>query len=76
MYQGVIIGRMRRLFLTIPTKHPKINKFYNVHFLLDTGSPVTTLTYRALCAIHSIEYNSKKKHNQQFLLDMPYQIGN
>ena len=70
------MGRMRRLFLTVPTKHPKINKFYNVHFLLDTGSPITTLTQRALCALNSMEYDSEKKHHQQFLLDMPYQIGN
>ncbi len=32
-------------------------------------------TQRALCAIHLMEYNSEKKHHQQFLLDMPYQIG-
>lgn len=69
------MGRMRRLFLSIPVKHPKINKFYNIHFLLDTGSPITTLTQRALCAIHSMEYKSEKKNLQQFLVDMPYQIG-
>lgn len=69
------MGKMRRLFLSIPTKHPKINKFYNVHFLLNTGSPITTLTRRALCSIHQIKYNSDKKNLQQFLVDMPYQIG-
>ena len=66
---------MRRLFLSIPTKHPKINKFYNVHFLLDTGSPITTLTQRALCSIHQIKYNSDKEQIREFLMDKPYQIG-
>jgi hypothetical protein len=70
------MGKMRRLFLSIPTKHPKVNKFYNVHFLLNTGSPITTLTQKALCTIHQKEYNSDKKYLQQFHLDMPYQIGN
>lgn len=58
------MGQMNRLFLSIPTKHPNINKFYNVHFLLDTGSPVTTLTRRALCTLHQLKYDSDNKYHQ------------
>jgi hypothetical protein len=52
VYKGVIMGRYPRLFVSIPTKHPIVNKYYNVHYLIDTGSPITTLTQRALSAIH------------------------
>jgi hypothetical protein len=45
------------MFLLIPTAHPDINKYINVYYLLDTGSPVTTLTHRALCAIHQKKYS-------------------
>lgn len=46
------MGRMRRLFVSIPTKFPAVKKYYNVHYLIDTGSPITTLTRRALCTLH------------------------
>ena len=52
MYDGIIVGLNYRLFVTVPTKHFALNKYYNVHYLLNTGSPITTLTRRALCAIH------------------------
>jgi hypothetical protein len=45
------------MFLSIPTAHPDVNKYINVIYLLDTGSPVTTLTNRALCAIHQKKYS-------------------
>jgi hypothetical protein len=69
------MGKMCRLFISIPTKHPIVDKFYNVHYLIDTGSPITTLTKKALCSIHQKEYNNDRKHNQEFLVDKPYQIG-
>ena len=52
MHEGVIMGVYLRLFVSIPTKHHNSNKYFNVHYLLDTGSPITTLTRKALCAIH------------------------
>lgn len=52
IYKGAIMGRMRRMFISIPTAYPKINKFVNVHYLLDTRSLIITLAQRALCAIH------------------------
>jgi hypothetical protein len=52
VYRGIIIGLMSRLFVSIPTKHRNADKYYNIHYLVDTGSPITTLTRKALCAIH------------------------
>lgn len=40
---------------------PKINKFYNIHYLLFTGSPITTSTQRTLYSINLIEYKNDKK---------------
>jgi hypothetical protein len=54
IYRGAIMGRSRRLFISIPTSHPKTKKYVNMHFLLHTASPITTLTQRALCAIHQL----------------------
>lgn len=65
-----MIGNLHRLFVSIPTSHPKINKFVNVHFLLDTGSPHTTLTHRALCAIHQRPISTEIIFPRQL-----YQIG-
>lgn len=67
VYKVVIMGRMLRLFVSIPTKHPKVNRYYNVHYLLNAGSPITTLTRKALCAIHEKEYNSDESIIKNFL---------
>lgn len=65
-----MIGNLHRLFVSIPTAHPQINKFINVHFLLNTGSPHTTLTHRALCAINQIPFSTEVVFTRQL-----YQIG-
>jgi hypothetical protein len=65
-----MIGNLHRLFVSIPTAHPKINKFVNIHFLIDTGSPYTTLTRRALCAIHQRPFSTEIVFPRQM-----YQIG-
>ena len=65
-----MIGNLHRLFVSIPTSHPEINKFVNVHFLLDTGFPHTTLTHRALCAIHQRPFSTEIIFQRQ-----NYQIG-
>lgn len=44
-YEGVIIGDHSRLFFSIPTAMKNSSKYYNVHYLLDTASPYTTLTH-------------------------------
>lgn len=51
------MGGSYRMFLTIPTSHPNLREYFYVHYLLDTGSPITTLTHRALCAIHKKTYS-------------------
>jgi hypothetical protein len=65
-----MIGSLRRLFVSIPTSHPSINKYVYVHYLVDTASPHTTLTHRALCAIHQRPYSTEIKFPRQ-----QYQIG-
>ena len=65
-----MIGNLHRLFVSIPTMHPEIKKFVNVHFLLDTTSPHTTLTHRALCAIHQRPFSTEIVFPRQ-----TYQIG-
>ena len=60
-----MIGRLNRLFVAIPTSHPEINEFVYVHFLLDTTSPHTTLTQRALCAIHQKPFSTDWKFPRQ-----------
>lgn len=44
-YEGSIIGSNWRLFFSIPTAKQNSSEYYNVHYLLDTGSPYTTLTH-------------------------------
>lgn len=65
-----MIGNLHRLFVSIPTSHPKIKKYVNVHFLIDTGSPHTTLTHRSLCAIHQRPFSTEILFQRQI-----YQIG-
>lgn len=74
-YKGAIMGAYFRLFVSIPTKHPPTNQYYNVHYLLDTGSPITTLTRRALCTLHQKEYKEDSPYFQEFLMGENYQIG-
>ena len=66
---------MSRLFVSIPTKHPNTDKYYNIHYLVDTGSPITTLTRKALCAIHGKQYHSDYNHKLEFPLTDAYLIG-
>lgn len=54
-----MIGSLRRLFISVPVSHPQINKFVNIHFLVDTVSPFSTLTHKALCAIHQRPYSTE-----------------
>ena len=70
-----MVGRMGRLFLTVPTKDLSINKFYNVHFLLDTGVPTTQITRRTVCALNHIEYDNENKYDQKLPFHKPYQIA-
>lgn len=65
-----MVGSLHRLFVSIPTSHPRLNKFVNVHFLIDTKSPYTTLTHRALCAIHQRPFSTEIRFSRQV-----YQIG-
>lgn len=51
-YSGVIIGDHSRFFVSIPTAKKDSDEYYYVHYLLDTGSPITTLTHEALCCLH------------------------
>ena len=51
------MGIMNLLFVSIPTAHPNLNKYLYIHYLLDTGSPTTTLTHRAMCALHQRQYS-------------------
>lgn len=44
-YEGRIIGDHSRLFFSLPTARENSSEYYNVHYLLDTGSPYTTLTH-------------------------------
>ena len=44
-YEGKIIGAHSRLFFSIPTARVNSTEYYNVHYLLDTGSPRITLTH-------------------------------
>lgn len=53
-YVGPIIGTYYKLFFSIPTalkipnsSETKAPKFFYVHYLLNTGSPISTLTYEA-----------------------------
>ena len=52
VYKGIKVGHLPRLFISIPTKFYESDKYYNVHYLLNTGSPITTLTQKALSALH------------------------
>lgn len=52
MYRGVIVGKVDRLFISIPTKAPNQNRYYNIHYLLGPGSPFTTLTREALSILN------------------------
>ena len=70
-YNGAIIGAIHRIFFTIPTRHPKMRKYTNVHYLLDTGSSITTLTHRALCAIHEKQYSDHLVFTNE-----NYKVGN
>ena len=65
-----MVGNLHRLFVSIPTAHPQIKKYVNVHFLVNTASPHTTLTQRALCAIHQRPFTTEIKFPRQL-----YQIG-
>jgi hypothetical protein len=40
---GILFGRHHRPFFTIPTTYEDLS--YNLHFLFDTGSPFTYLSY-------------------------------
>lgn len=44
-YEGSIMGSHSRLFFSIPTAKYNSSEYYNVHYLLDTSSPYTTLTH-------------------------------
>ena len=44
-YEGKIIRVHSRLFLSIPTARASSSEYFNVHYLLNTGSPYTTLTH-------------------------------
>jgi hypothetical protein len=54
-YHGPIVGNNFRVFFSIPTALYDIPtssasttpRFYNVHYLFDTSSPLSTLTYEA-----------------------------
>lgn len=65
-----MIGNLHRLFVSIPISHPQINKYINVHFLVNTGSPHTTLTHRTLCAIHQRAFSTEINFPRQL-----YQIS-
>ena len=43
-YKGKIIGDQSRLFFSLPTARVNSTEYYNVHYILDTASPYTTLT--------------------------------
>ena len=51
-YKGSIIGDHSRLFFSIPTARLDSQEYYYVHYLLDTGSPYTTLTHEALRCLY------------------------
>ena len=44
-YEGKIIGAHSRLFFSFPTARENSTEYYNIHYLLNTGSPRTTLTH-------------------------------
>ena len=65
-----MFGGLGRLFLSIPVSYPSINKYVNIHFLLDIVSPFTTLTHQALRAIHQKPYSTEEMFQKHL-----YQIG-
>jgi hypothetical protein len=53
IYQGKIIGDHSRLFFSIPTARANSLEYFNIHYLLDTGCPYSTLTHEALCCLYA-----------------------
>ena len=69
-FNGIIYGDGFRMFMAIPTRPSGHYPYLYVHYLLDSGSPFTTLTHSALCALHGKKYSINTKFNQS-----SYSIG-